>query len=888
MPEWYKLGVSEVTKELNGDLESGLKGEEAKRRIGEYGPNELKEKKGPPLIFIFLKQFAEPLIIILLIAAAISGFLFEWGDTVVILIVVALNAVLGVSQEIRAERAIAALKRMARPQVTVVRDDNPTRIPSRELVPGDLLLIESGTIIPADGRIVEAASLKMDEAALTGESVAVEKISAPILKEKLGVADQKNMVFMGTAVTYGRGKVLITATGMATELGKIAELIAKGVKERTPLEKRFREIGKWLGLIAIGVCVAVFMAGISRGESLAVMFLTAVSLAVAAVPESLPAVIAISLALGAYKMAKRNAIIRKLPAVETLGCVSTICSDKTGTLTQNKMVVKGIYIGKTVKITGEGYEPKGEFFFEGKSIDPQGNPDLKRLLTGVSLCNDAYLAEREEWTVIGDPTEGALLVAAEKAGLNHEELEEEYPRVSEIPFDSKRKRMTTIHKGESGKVIAFIKGAPDEVLMQSLYIGSDGKPLTYGDKQRVLKQNKELAGGGMRVLGVAMKELPEIPQAPNPKDVEKDLTFLGLIYMTDPPREEVPGAIRVCEEANIKPIMITGDHKLTALSIAKELKLAVREAEVLTGEEMEGVDEAGLGELVEKKKVYARVNPQHKSRIVDAYIKHGDIVAVTGDGVNDAPALKRSHIGVSMGIIGTDVAKEASEMVLADDNFATIVMAVKEGRVIYDNIKKFIKYMLSTNSGEILTMFFSILLAYPLPLLPIHILWVNLVTDGLPALALGAEGPEEDVMRRPPRNPRERIFGRNLLLSITGIGLLMAALTLTLFKFGLVQDLAKARTIAFTVLAFLQMAHVLNCRSEDKSLFKIGFFSNFYLTLAILSTIVLQLLVIYVPFLQGAFRTVALSPTELGIVALVSLIPIPIVELRKLLFRKGK
>jgi Ca2+-transporting ATPase len=814
MKAWYRRAVEDIISVLVTDLKSGLSTEEAGKRLATYGPNQIIEKKRKSLRAIFFEQFTDFLILILIFAAVVSGFLGEWNDAIAILVIVLINAFIGASQQIRAERAITALRKLSIPQTMVLRDGIYKKVSSSQLVPGDIVLLEAGAFVPADLRLAEAVNLKINESTLTGESQTVDKQSEALEQESLPVADQTDMAFSGTIVTYGRGTGIVVATGMSTELGKIAELISKEKTEKTPLEKKFEQFGKWLGGIALGICAFIFLAGILVHEaSVAAMFLTSVSLAVAAIPEGLPAVVTISLALGAYRLVKRRAVIRKLPAVETLGSVTVICSDKTGTLTENKMTVEEV-------------EP-----FEERRL----------LLMGAALCNDAKLT-------VGDPTEIALVAAADREGLKKEELEEKYPRLLEIPFDSKTKRMTTLHKyAEERGFIAFTKGALDVILELCVNLNET-------EKKQVLKQAEELAGRGRRILGVAYKKYENFPD----KLVESDLSYLGFLAMVDPIRPEAKAAVAKCFRAGILPVMITGDHRLTALAVASEL----------------GITD-----------VFARVSPEDKLKIVEAFKRKGEIVAMTGDGVNDAPALKFADIGVAMGIAGTDVAKEASDMILTDDNFATIVGAVEEGRGIYDNILKFVRYILTTNSGEIFTMFFSILLGFPLPLLPIQILWVNLVTDGLPALALTMEPIEKDIMLRPPRKPAESITGHGLLWSMVGIGFLMAIVTLSLFSFGMISSLAKARTMAFSALSFLQMAHVLNCKSLDKSLFRIGIFSNLYLIGAILLTLALQVTVVQMPLLQKIFYTATLSWQEWTLVILLSLTPLAVVEFRK---RRGE
>ncbi|MDD5593411.1 MAG: cation-translocating P-type ATPase [Candidatus Margulisbacteria bacterium] len=839
MSNWYNLSAEQAAAELKTDWLNGLAGAEVAERLREFGPNQLRERKLTPAWKIFFDQFKDIMIIVLLLAALVSGLIGEVKDTVMILIIVIINALLGTTQQARAEKAIAALKKLTGPQAMVVRAGQIVKIDSSELAPGDLILLEAGNYIPADIRLLKSVNLKVDESALTGESVPVEKTDEPLAGANVLVNDQTNMAFAGTIVVYGRARGIVVETGMRTEVGKIARLIESSEAEETPLQKRFAELGKWLAGIALSICFIVFLAGVLEGDNVFEMLLTSISLAVAAIPEGLPAVITISLALGAYRMAKKKAVIRKLPAVETLGSTTVICSDKTGTLTQNKMKVQ--------------------------SVNPFRENERGLLLKAGALCNDAT-------SEIGDPTETALVSAAEDAGFSKKELENDYPRHQEIPFDSTRKMMTTLHRLTDGSYVAFAKGAL-EIIIERTVLGP-------AEKERVLAESRQYEAGGQRVLGLAYKKDQHRPQ----ELTETELEFLGYVAMSDPPRPEAFEAVKLCRQAGIRPIMITGDHKLTALAIAIELGIAKSDSEVLTGRELEAMSVPELKEKVKAINVFARVSPEHKLRIIEALKSRGEIVAMTGDGVNDAPALKKADIGIAMGESGTDVARAAADMVLTDDNFATIVAAVEEGRGIYDNIKKFIRYMLSTNSGEIFTMFFSIVLRWPLPLLPIHILWVNLVTDGLPAVALSAEPIEKGIMQKPPRDPNESIFAGGLLMSMLGIGTLMAVGTLCLFSLNLNgTGIDKARTVAFTTLSLLQMAHVLNCRSLDKSIFKLGLFSNVYLALAVGSTIVLQVLVVYVPFLQFAFRTVPLEAIDWLLIAVVSLTPIFFVEARKLI-----
>ncbi|MFX1486671.1 MAG: cation-translocating P-type ATPase, partial [Promethearchaeota archaeon] len=741
--KWHAKTKEEVMEAL-GTRPEGLSRIEAKDRLVKYGFNELRGEKRTSPYRIFLEQFRSYLVIILLVAMAISAFLGEIIDTVVIGIIVVINAIVGFTQEYRAERALEALKELTTPRTIVIRDGKEAELPSREIVPGDTIVIETGDRVPADSRLIDVIGLKVDESSLTGESFAISK-GIDAIPENTPLADRGNMIFMGTVSTYGRGKGVVVATGMKTEIGQIAEMIQVAEREPTPLQVKLANLGKHLGIIILALCGVVFLTGVLRALNIFEMFLIAVGLAVAAIPEGLPAIVTMALALGVQRMVKRNVIIRKLPAVETLGCSTVICSDKTGTLTQNEMTVREIYVNnKMYQITGVGYKPEGKFYLDGKEIDPKNDESISLLLRIDSLCNNASLEYDEEkghWLIIGDTTEGALLVAAAKAGLQKDELEKKFKRKIEIPFDSDRKRMTTIHSTSEGNNVAYVKGAVEVVLGLSSHIYENGQmnELTEEKRKQILQINQGMAEKALRVLGMAFKKLPKKMTQFASETVEKDLVFVGLSGMMDPPRKEVKDALRLSKMAGIRSIMITGDHKITAMAVAKELSLMRDGDLVLTGVELDEISDEELERTIDRVAVFARVSPKHKMRIVKAFKKKRQIVAMTGDGVNDAPALKSAEIGVAMGITGTEVTKEASDMILTDDNFASIVAAIEEGRMIYDNISKVVRYLISTNFGEILTLFIGTLIGLPLPVIAIQILWINLVTDGLPALALGVE-----------------------------------------------------------------------------------------------------------------------------------------------------
>ena len=847
---WHQREVHELTAEHTVDPEHGLHPAEVARRMDIHGPNELPSvaRRGP--FALFVAQFTDFMVLVLLAAAAVSGLIGDLIDTVAILVIVLLNAVIGFIQSWRADRALDALKQLAAAQATVLRSSQTHEVPARELVPGDIVLLEAGNKIPADLRLIRTAQLHVDESSLTGESVTVTKHAAALPDTAdSALGDRLNMAFKGTVATHGRARGLVVATGTATQIGKVAKLLDQEDRS-TPLQRRLAAFGKRLALVVIGICVVIFMAGIWRGEPALLMALTAISLAVAAIPEALPAVVSVLLALGARRMVAVHALVRRLPSVETLGSVTTICSDKTGTLTQNKMHAELAWASDQTWVPGE----------------PPPGPVLLQALRAAALCNDALrnseAGAEETWR--GDPTETALVMAAQSGGIDKAALDLEWPRQKELPFDSERKLMTTLHRSAAG-FVGYTKGAPEAILAccNSQWSSDGPQPL---DSAAVVHQADSLAAQGLRVLALALREHLVLPDMQAPKQIEQHLQFLGLIALIDPPRAEAAAAVRDCISAGITPVMITGDHPATARAIALRLGIvADPQAEVLTGQDLATLDDAALLARVMQVRVYARVDPAQKIRIVEALQAQGEIVAMTGDGVNDAPALQRADIGVAMGKGGTDVAREAASMVLLDDNFATIVAAVREGRRIYDNIRKFVRYAMTGNSGEIWTLFLAPLLFLPIPLLPIHILWVNLVTDGLPGLALAAEPAERGVMQRPPRAPTESLFANGMWQHILGIGLLIAGLCLGVQAWALSTGHAHWQTMVFTVLTLSQMAHVLAIRSERDALWQIGLGSNRPLLGAVLLTFVLQMATIYVPFLNPIFKTEALSLAELAI-----------------------
>jgi P-type Ca2+ transporter type 2C len=872
--ECHCLPAGDLAAQLCTDLEKGLTEEEVQKRLGEYGPNELStEEKASPWR-LFFAQFKNILIAILLVAIGLSALLGELVDAAIIAVIVVFCALLGFIQEFRAERALDALKRMLTPTVAVVRGGQVKEVPSRDLVPGDVMILQAGDKIPADARIVECHSLCCDEAPLTGESMPVSKdISA--LAKGTPVGDRKNMVFTGTTATYGRGKAVVAATGMQTEFGKIAREVTAVESEKSPLEKRTEEIGKWLGIIALGVCF--FVAGISIVREMisgtvdvpfiVKILMFTIALAVAAVPEALPAIVTGALAIGMHQMARQNALIRKMPAVETLGCTTVICSDKTGTLTKGEMTVRRIFAGKeTVEVAGTGYKPEGEFLRAGAPFRP-ADKSFRLLLQAGLLCNDSILREKEgKWAIQGDPTEGALVAAALKAGFSQDEGRREAPRVREIPFSSERKRMSTVHKMPDGGETVFTKGAPEIVLERCRFFqeGETVSPLSEEDRARIMTVNEKMAGEALRVLALSYREVPNGAVTAE-EDLEKDMVFLGLVGMMDPPREEAVEAIRVCKQVRIKPVMITGDHKLTAVAVAREIGI-YREGDLaLVGEDLERMSDEELKEVVGKVTVYARVSPADKLKIVKAWKARGEVVAMTGDGVNDAPALKAADIGVAMGITGTDVAKEAADMILRDDNFATIVKAIERGRWIYDNIKKYLTYLLRCNITEVVVIGGVVTALGPeyLPLLPAAILYINLATDGLPALALGVAPPDPDIMERPPRNPKESVFTRDVRAFIF-VALLIEIPFFYFLFFHQLDDIVRARTEVFFLFIAVEVIIALNFRSMRFSIFKAP--PHRWLLVALAWEVILVAGLIQFDSVRSAFGIAMPTALDLGII----------------------
>ena len=858
---WHSMKKEEVLQALQCS-EQGLGVIEAKRRLDEYGYNELTERKGATAFQIFFRQFKDIFVIMLLIAISVSVLAGENMDALTISVIVVLNSVVGFVQEFRSEKALKAMKKMMAPQARVIRDNRETVIPAREVVPGDIILLESGDRVPVDARVIEGVAFKTNEAVLTGESTPVKK-EMIVHEVETSVSDRRNMVFLATHVVYGRGTVVVTATGMKTEFGKIAEMVQTVEEEKSPLKLKVGRFAKKLGILVTVICGLIFAIEAIKGESLIDSFMMAVALAVSAVPEGLPGIMTVTLALGARKLAKKGAIIRKLSSVETLGSTTVICSDKTGTLTKGEMMVREVYTNdQTIKVTGDGYEPKGDFIQNEVIINPNEDSHLMSLLRISTLCNNSKLVKEDTWKIFGDPTEGAMVVTAAKAGIEQDEINKVFPRIGELPFSSERKCMTTIHITPKKEKFAYVKGAPEVILEQSTYFLKNGKvnDLTEANKEKLLKTGEEMAERALRVLGIGYRVIPESLDVFTEEAVENNMIFVGLIGMIDPPRIEAKEANRLCEQAGIKTVMITGDHKLTAIAIAKELKM-LKDGLVLTGAELDKLSDEAFGKIVDDVTVYARVSPEHKIRVVKALKMKGQIVAMTGDGVNDAPALKSADIGVAMGITGTDVTREASDMVLADDNFATIVEAVRGGRIIYNKVRKFIRFLLSSNFDELLVVASFALLGLPIPLLPIMILWINLVTDGGPAMALSMDPPTEDVMQQYPRSPGEGIL-HGMKRFIVAYVILQSGTTILSFcmKYYITgSSLEIARTVAFMQACIFELFVVWNCRSEKHNAFKVGFTSNKFLLVAVVVSLLLTISLCYIPVFQVMFHTVPLG-----------------------------
>jgi Ca2+-transporting ATPase len=888
-PLWHSLDPGSATRALRVDPGRGLATEEVVRRLAQYGPNELTQVEKAAPWRLFLGQFKNILVVILVVATVLSAFVGEYVDAAIILVIILFCAVLGFVQEYRAERALDALKSMLTPMIGVLRGGEEREVPSRELVPGDVLVLEAGDRIPADARVVENHSLHCDEAPLTGESLPVTKALAP-MRPDASVGDRKNMVFTGTTVTYGRGKAVVCETGMRTEFGRIAQQVASVIHEKTPLERRTEEIGRWLGVITLGICALVL--GVSFGReliggsfemsSVLPMVMFAIALAVAAVPEALAAIVTGALAIAMHEMAKRNALVRKMPAVETLGCTSVICSDKTGTLTKGEMTVRRLHVGgRAVEVSGAGYAPEGSI---GGQVD---DPGLQLLLKAGVLASDATIGQDgARLFVKGDPTEGALVVVAAKAGLKPEEARKAAPRIEELPFSSERKRMTTIHAMPDGRVLAFMKGAPEVVLERcaSLQAGGGALALDAAGRARLLAANESMAKDALRVLGIAYRTLPR-QERYSEEQVETDMVFLGYAGMMDPPREEAIEAVRVCRQVGIRPVMITGDHKLTAVAVAREIGIFREGHEVLTGEELDRMDETALAAVVEKVTVYARVSPMDKLKIVRAWKRKGHVVAMTGDGVNDAPALKHADIGIAMGISGTDVAKEAADIVLADDNFATIVKAIERGRWIYDNIKKYLTYLLRANITEVVVLGGVVMVLGPqfLPLLPAAILYINLASDGLPALALGISPPDKDIMQRPPRDPKESVFSFDVRAFILLGAIIECPIFLWIFLRDL-HDIELARTEVFLMFVIIELMLALNFRSLRYSILEAP--PHKWLLIAIGWELALIAVLIQFESVREAFGIVMPTWSDVGFVVAVGAGVMVTIELAKLLLRR--
>lgn len=886
---WHARPIEVLLKELH-TLENGLSSADAAYRLAEHGPNEIKEAKPISPLAIFLAQFKSLIVWILIIAGAVSGLLGELVDSVAILAIVVLNAIIGFYQEFNAEKSIAALKKLTAPRAKVRRDGNVASIPASEIVTGDILELEAGDLVAADARLLEAASLKCIESALTGESDAVEKEAATLDSGDIPLGDRQNMIFMGTSVATGQGHAVVVATAMNTEIGRIAGLIEEaGAEQGTPLQQKLESFGRVLVWASLGIVALLFVLGLVRGMKFFELFMTSVSLAVAAVPEGLPAVVTIALALGVLRMSRRRALVRKLPSVETLGSTTVICTDKTGTLTVGEMTVRALYVaGQSFEVTGEGYEPNGEVRFRGKASDGRHAGPLLELATVLIGCNNAHLVlEDGTWKVIGDPTEGALLACGHKAGGNKEQIERELPKHHEIPFDSDRKRRTVIRRMPNGGLRAFINGAPDMLLQRCtrIYAGTDVRPMTEHDRQRITSQNRAMAEQALRVLGSAYRDLDESSHARlTPEEVERDLVFVGLAGMYDPPRAEAKAAVTKCRAAGIRVVMITGDHPHTATAIARELGIASGDDVAIAGVELDKMSDDELRQRASKVAVYARVTAEHKLRIIRAWKTNNAVVAMTGDGVNDAPAIKGADIGIAMGRSGTEVTKQASDMIITDDNFASIVAAVEEGRGIYDNIRKTLQYLLAGNCGELILMTACVIAGLPVPLLPIHLLWINLVTDGLPALCLATDPIDSDVMKCRPRSRAERITSGGFLGTMLLTGLLTAGVSFGVYLYGLkTETLDLARTHAFATLVFAELLRAFGARSETKPVWRVRLWSNLNLLLVVALSFTLQIWSHHNALLSKLLKTSFMDFTDCLMLLALSAIPLAVLELVKVI-----
>jgi Ca2+-transporting ATPase len=914
MNELYQLDTQSVLLQLNSDAQQGLSETAAAERLKKYGPNVTQQTNVRSPWLIFFEQFKATMVLILIAAAVVAGLLGSWKDTIAIGAIVILFALVGFVQEYRAEQAIAALKKLAVPFVKALRGGQVREIASSELVPGDVIVLETGNIVPADGRVIESVNLRVQESALTGESEPIEKTTVPMAQPDLALGDRRNMLYTGTVVTYGRGKAVVTSTGMQTELGKIAQLISDVRGEQTPLQKKLDQLGRMLAIVGLAVAAAIVVLGLLRGDSLTHLLLTGVSVAVAVVPEGLPAVVTITLALGAQRMLKRQALIRKLPAVETLGSVTVICSDKTGTLTENRMTVIALDVaGHRVELDQELVRNAPSLVSYTQTLAHDGGIQqgqaLTLLLAGGALCNDATLSQETaqgKFRALGDPTEGALVIAAAQFGLWKEELERALPRAAELPFDSDRKRMTTVHDialyaeqapdvaahvFENKPYVQFTKGSVDGLIAVSNRFWMDGRVNVLDDatRKKILDANHDLAARGIRVLGMAFRPLEQVAESAAAPALENDLIFVGLFGMIDPPRLEVRDAVTTCKTAGIRPVMITGDHPLTAIQIARQLGIADERSRAITGPELEKMSVAELEAVVEDVPVYARVSPEHKLKIVQALQNRGNIVSMTGDGVNDAPALRRADVGVAMGVTGTDVSKEASDIVLLDDNFATIVSAVEEGRVIYDNLRKFIKFSIAGNIGKVGVMLLAPFIGTAVPLLPLQLLWLNVLTDGLLGLGLGVEQAERGVMKRAPYSPNAPVLSKPTIAHITWVGLLIAAIALGVgYYYDIVLNVPQWQSMIFTTLAFAQIFQAFAVRSTDTSVFRMSLLSNRMLLITASVVLLSQLAVLYIPFLQTFFNTMPLNVNDLLVCAGLGSLVLFAIELEKWWNRRGE